>query len=206
MIRTSESIATLAPALLKAQVQCSAPLKDSKNPHFGSSYANLESVRGASFDAFANNGLALIQCPAFANGLAVVVNRLVHESGEWLEWEAACPVAKNDPQSWRGAVTYIRRTCQEGIGNLAAEDDDGNTASQAPKPKAPKGSPAKLLTEAQKDWFYKKAGGDADLVHGIVANVTGKPCARTGWPPMTVEQHGKISEQIDAALDDRRAA
>lgn len=132
-VRTSESVAKLAPALLAAQRACAAPLKDSENPHFRSKYADLQAVRDAMFSAFAENGLCVIQMPGFADGAATLTNRILHTSGEWIEWDAGSPLTKADPQGWRGAVTYLRRTCLEGIANLAAEDDDGNTASQTPK-------------------------------------------------------------------------
>lgn len=132
-VRTSDSLAKLAPALHAAQHACFAPVKGSENPHFRSKYADLEAVRNAMFGAFAENGLCVIQMPGFADGAATLATRLLHTSGEWLEWDAGSPLTKADPQGWRAAVTYLRRTCLEGIANLAAEDDDGNTASQSPK-------------------------------------------------------------------------
>ena len=139
-VTTSETVAKLAAALIKAQQQCDTPSKDARNPHFGSTYADLPSVRAAMVPAFLANDLAVVQMPGFEGGVATLTNRILHGSGEWIEWTAAAPVGKADAQGWRGAVTYLRRTCLEGIANLAAEDDDGNTAAQ--RPKAPPPAPA----------------------------------------------------------------
>lgn len=59
----------------------------------------------------------------------------MHESGEWLETEPLVmrPV-KNDPQGMGSCITYARRYSYSALLSISTdEDDDGHSASQAPK-------------------------------------------------------------------------
>lgn len=56
----------LAAAMAKAQSEIKTALKDSKNPHFKSSYADLTSVWDACRAALTKNGISVIQIPNFA--------------------------------------------------------------------------------------------------------------------------------------------
>ena len=58
-----------------------------------------------------------------------LTTRLIHESGEWIEDTASCPLAKQDPQGLGSALTYLRRYSLSAICGLYADDDDGNSAS-----------------------------------------------------------------------------
>lgn len=131
----SESLDKLAPALVKAQAQVKNAKKDSDNPFFKSKYADLASVTEACKDAFADNGLAVVQMPGFADGKPTMRAVIVHESGQWLECgEAAAPFAgKSDAQAVGSIYTYLRRYQLSALAWVATEDDDGNAASAPTK-------------------------------------------------------------------------
>ena len=134
----SESIKELATALSKVQGQLTFAKKDSANPFFKSTYADLESVWDSCREALAKNGLAVIQMPGnFFEGRMWLITRLVHSSGEWIEQEMSFPVGKPDSQgvvktdahSCMAAITYMRRGALAAFVGVVQSDDDGNTAS-----------------------------------------------------------------------------
>ena len=126
----SESIKELAGALSKAQAQMSGAAKDSKNPFFKSSYADLSSVVSAIKDAFSANGLSYSQFPIMEDGKVGVETILMHESGEWISNSLLLPMVKQDPQAAGSAITYARRYALQAIAGIPSEDDDGNATVQ----------------------------------------------------------------------------
>lgn len=136
-MKSSESIAKLAAALVAAQAEIKAVAKDSTNPHFGSKFASLDTIIGATRPTLTKHGLAIVQGATTPHTdetgrvtAFTVETRLVHSSGEWLENQAVMPVGKADPQGAGGALTYGRRYGLSALLSLATdEDDDGNAAT-----------------------------------------------------------------------------
>ena len=141
-MKTSAEISKLAPALLKAQMAITFASKDAKNPHFKSTYADLESVIDAIKPALNQNGIMFIQSfSPSETGKLNLTTRLIHESGEWIEDELTMPLQKNDAQGYGSAATYSRRYALAAITGLYQADDDG---TEAVKPQ-----PAAKLTESK---------------------------------------------------------
>ena len=134
-MKTSDSITKIAPALVASQEEIRFAIKDSTNPHFKSRYADLGSVIDAVKKALNDNGIAFIQTPTESqSGTLALTTRLIHNSGEWIEDTAICPLQKNDPQGYGSALTYLRRYSLASITGLYQDDDDGNAASMPLKP------------------------------------------------------------------------
>lgn len=130
-MNTSDSITKIAPALLTAQKAITFAVKDSTNPHFKSKYADLSSVIDAVKPALNEAGIAFLQMPAPSDRDSLALTtRLIHESGEWIESTATCPLQKSDPQGYGSAVTYLKRYSLASAVGLYQEDDDGNAASK----------------------------------------------------------------------------
>src|SRR5574338_1238251 len=127
----SESIASLAKSLAEVQASLAPAKKDSTNPFFNSTYADLSSVWESCRELLAKHGLSVIQGNSLgANNTVIVETILAHESGEWIQSELCMPLAKNDPQGVGSAITYGRRYGLAAIvGIVADDDDDGNAAS-----------------------------------------------------------------------------
>lgn len=131
-MNTSESIGKIAAALVKAQREMTFAIKDSRNPAFKSTYADLSSVIEACKPALNAAGIAFIQMPAPSDpGTIALTTRLLHESGEWIESTATCPLQKTDPQGYGSANTYLRRYSLAAAVGLYQDDDDGNAAAKA---------------------------------------------------------------------------
>lgn len=144
-MKTSPEIKQLAAALAKAQANIEGATKDSINPHFGKSYADLASVWDAIRQPLAENGLSVVQTcenPTWMEKestvlvqdprAVTVVTRLMHSSGEWIEGAMVLLPVKIDPQGIGSAITYARRYALAAMVGVYQVDDDANGASQPP--------------------------------------------------------------------------
>ncbi len=137
---TSNTIGAIAEALAKAQGEMSNAAKDTKNPFFSSTYADLASVWTACRKPLADNSLAVTQLPEYDGVKVSVETILMHSSGEWISSTVSLTpgytakdgtfVKRTDPQSIGSALTYARRYALSAIVGIAPEDDDGNAASR----------------------------------------------------------------------------
>jgi hypothetical protein len=135
-MKTSESITSIAPALLKAQKAIKFAVKDANNPHFKSKYADLSSVIEAIKQPLNDAGILFIQTPSPSEtGTLSLTTRLIHESGEWIEDTATMPLPRHDPQGFGSAMTYCRRYALAAAVGVYQDDDDGNTGSGVDKSK-----------------------------------------------------------------------
>ena len=130
-MKTSDTIGKLAAALSKAQAAMTGAKKDSANPFFKSSYADLSAVMAAISNPFADNGLSFAQSPGFEEGRIIVTTRIMHESGEWIEGVTILPPTKNDAQGYGSAITYAKRYGLQAMAGVPSVDDDGNAAVKA---------------------------------------------------------------------------
>jgi hypothetical protein len=136
VMKTSESISKISPALLAAQRAITFASKDATNPAFKSRYADLPSVIDAVKPALNAAGIVFLQTLSPSeHGSLALTTRLLHESGEWIEDTATMPMLKVDPQGYGSAATYCKRYSLASITGLYQDDDDGNAAMQpAAKP------------------------------------------------------------------------
>ncbi|HFR3342899.1 TPA: ERF family protein [Streptococcus suis] len=147
MMRKSETIIELSKAFAKMQMELEQPLKNANNPFFKSKYVPLENVVDSITRAANKHGLSFTQFPSSdENGNVTVGTMVMHESGEWIEYDPICmkPV-KNDPQAVGSAITYAKRYALSAIFGITSDnDDDGNEATQ-PGKATPKAVPKKQV-------------------------------------------------------------
>lgn len=136
MMKKSETITELSKAFAKMQMELEQPLKNANNPFFKSKYVPLENVVDSITRASSKHGLSFTQFPSSdENGNVTVGTMVMHESGEWIEYDPIClkPV-KNDPQAVGSAITYAKRYALSAIFGITSDnDDDGNEATQLGK-------------------------------------------------------------------------
>jgi len=137
-------------ALLKAKTQMGKLLKDSKNPHFKSSYASLTAVIEVITAPLLEAGIVLVESPVpdAPDGTVGIDVTLFHPaSGESITYRsAAMPIVQRTPQGIGSAITYARRYHLMTVFGLAPEDDDGNDASNS-KPTQARQSPPQRTPE-----------------------------------------------------------
>lgn len=131
-MNTSETISALATALAAAQAEMSNAAYNKTNPGFKSRYADLASIREATLPSLNKNGLAIWQgTNVDERDRMVLVTRLFHKSGEWIESTYPIPLS-DKPQVMGSALTYARRYAwSAACGITADDDDDAETASKA---------------------------------------------------------------------------
>ena len=138
-MRKSESIVELSKALAKFQEEVKQPLKDKNNPFFKSKYVPLENVVEAITDVAPKNGLSFVQWALNdENGRVGVATMLMHESGEWIEFDAVHMKADKETAQGAGAlISYLKRYSLSAVfGITSDQDDDGNGASGNKAPKS----------------------------------------------------------------------
>jgi hypothetical protein len=159
-MRTSETIDALSAAMASAQGEMKPAIKDATNPHFKSKYADLSSVFEAIRAPFAKHGLSVWQELGNAEGGVTVTTRVVHKSGQWVEFgPLVVPAGKQDAQGLGSAATYARRYgLAAALGVVADLDDDGNAAANG----ASNGKlPAQPKPTNGADWTIKAASPEA---------------------------------------------
>ena len=133
-MKQSENIEKIALALVKAQSEMGTAIKDSNNPFFKSKYADLNSIREACMPSLSKNGIVILQPTVSIDGRNYVETILLHESGQWISGLTEILFSKpKDAQAQGSGITYARRYGMQSLVNVGADDDDGNSASVAPK-------------------------------------------------------------------------
>ncbi len=145
-MKTSDSLVSIAPDLVKAQAGINGVAKDGNNPIFRSKYITLDSILLAVRPVLSQHNLFLTQgIVNVAKDDAGVVNsvevesKLIHSSGEWIASSVVVPVTNNvdrngkamavDAHRVGGSLTYGRRYSLSALLSIGEDDDDGNTAS-----------------------------------------------------------------------------
>jgi len=128
-IQFEGDVAALFKALNQAQGGIEGARKGSKNPFFGSVYADLASVLAAVMPALSENGISLMQFPGFDHdsNMVTLTTVLAHNSGGRLISVAACPVGSvKGPHDFGKIITYMKRYCAQAVLACPSIDDDGN--------------------------------------------------------------------------------
>jgi hypothetical protein len=125
-------------ALAAAQGEMSGATKDSKNPHFKSSYASLASVVDAIRAPLAKHEIGWTQQVSSEGTTVSVVTILLHaglESGEYRSGTMRATAKDASPQAIGSTVTYLRRYSLMATLGIPAEDDDGEQAQPRGEPR-----------------------------------------------------------------------
>lgn len=123
-------------AFLRAQRKMSAAVKDSKNPHFKNTYADLSSVIDAVKGPLNDEDISFSQSPAFdiethgSMTFVVTITRFTHKDGHTEAVVTKMPLkAGGNAQDAMSSCTYAKRYALQSYCGLPTEDDDGNVAS-----------------------------------------------------------------------------
>lgn len=144
--------------LLDAKKSIGKVHKNSKNPHFKNTYADLNALIETVEPILLDNGLLLLQ--PIING-KVVTQIIDVETSEKLE-----SIIELDPklnaQQQGSQITYYRRYTLQSILSLQTTDDDGNLASTPKQPYKP------VINEAQFEKAIERIlAGEFDLIAKI---------------------------------------
>lgn len=100
--------------------------KNSKNPHFKNTYADLNALIDAVEPILLEKGLLMLQ-PIAEGKVCTVIFDVETE----LSIESSIKLPElSDPQKLGSAITYFRRYTLQSLLSLQAEDDDANKATR----------------------------------------------------------------------------
>ncbi len=113
--------------------------KDSTNPHYESSYFDINAIINKLNPILKSQGLVLTQPIIDSNVYSIITDLSTKEN---IESNLPLPELDN-PQKLGSCITYFRRYTLQSLLALEAEDDDGNVASQS----------SKKANESEKPWL-----------------------------------------------------
>ena len=200
-MKKSDTIGKIAVALCLAQKEIKGAIKDSSNPFFKSTYADLASVWEAIRKPLTDHGLSIAQLTDEHPEGVVIETILMHESGEWISGRLYMKPIKNDPQGIGSAITYGRRYGLQAITGVCPEDDDGNKASGRD------GVEVKSITEAQAESLRKLiTESSADLTRFLaafgIATIGDLPISRFEEAKKRLEEKKKV--KVKSAFEEAR--
>jgi hypothetical protein len=159
-MRTSTEAAAVSDALVKASLLLTNPAKTQSaeipgkdgRRGFSYTYAGLAAILDEVRPVLQAHGLALVQEAAEANVGVGITTRLVHSSGEWIEYGPLVIPCAADARAIGSATTYGRRYQLCAALGIAADDDDddGRIASPAPRASVAADSSPTAGNEAQR--------------------------------------------------------
>jgi hypothetical protein len=159
-MKTSNEINELAAAMAIAQGQMGAAYKNSSNPHFKSSFADLASISDVIKKPLSDNGLSVVQFPINNEQGVAITTRVMHKSGQWIEESFGIKPVKAGPQEYGSLISYFRRYALAAIFAIPQTDDDANSiqlAAEAPQ------KPVDAITGDQVKALVNLLDGDEKL-------------------------------------------
>jgi ERF superfamily len=116
----------------EAQALFKRAVKDKVNSHFGNSYSDLAGVMDSCIPDLLGRGFIINQTVAYHPGhrQSFLTTKIENVNG----WRQSCvPLAAlaKGPQAFGSELTYMRRYCLGALMGVAADDDDGNAATDA---------------------------------------------------------------------------
>ncbi len=130
-MKTSQELKNIYSAIIKARPEI-APIARTKSAR-NYKYATLDSVIELLSLVLPKHGLGWIQTLSTEDGQPILVTRMIHESGEWIEDAMVLPQTKlnggaNESQELGASITYFKRYALSAIFGIATDDDTDGVA------------------------------------------------------------------------------
>ncbi len=189
-MHTSEKTDLISAAFVDAHALFPVIAKDKFNPHFGSKFADLASVRQAIRPILDAHELAILQ-PWTAQGAVVHVQTwLLHKSGQYFQDISSAEAKNASAQAVAAAVTFICRYALVEMLDLSVsgDDDDGNSTK--------KDDGAQSHSEPTPDDIYDPK---ADL-EDLRGELKHRNVPEAKWPAIEKWMIGKQRNQISRAI------
>jgi hypothetical protein len=218
MQRTSDSIASLAAALAKAQIELANPEKSlvgAIEPPAGEGsarlfrYASLSSGLEIVRKTLGQHEIATVQTTAIDKtaGIVNLTTVLAHASGEWIasDWPICAIADTATPRRMGAALTYARRYALFTLVGIAGEDD--LDAPDLVTPTAPSSGlgPPNGSTGARFNGGAKPHSGPRPPVRRRGGEVSNLPTPGLS-PEASAQLRDQLVSQLDAVADGDKAA
>jgi len=194
---------SFAAAIAAAQANMSNAIKNAKNPHFKSNYADLAAVRDVALPAFNAEGVAVLQSVDGGDGWITVSTSLLW-GAERIE-VGRCSLPLGEPRNLKheaGSIsTYLRRYQLASCAQISQVDEDGNGQGYVSPPKARK-QPTKAERDAEKDRakvkqiLHSEVGCDSkESADAVIRWVTGGCWSLGTWEQDPRDVLGALQER-----------
>jgi hypothetical protein len=175
-MNTSLATGNIATALIEAQAEIANPTKNKtariptkSGGSYTYTYADLGDVLDAVKPVLNRHGLCVVQEAATdIPGMVGVTTRILHTSGEWIEYAALEMPSGSDAQSVGSAVTYARRYSLTAALGISADEDDDGASTKAPAAKRASSGNGEAATSPAPDASSAGLGEPADRGSGDV--------------------------------------
>jgi len=139
-------------------MEIGAAKKESENPFYHSSYADLGEVMRVCKKPCNDNGITILQPVDSDENGNYVETILLHGSGEFISSRMRLAVkSENDPQALGSSVSYAKRYSLQAMLLIPSEDDDGERATNHVMPTVVRKEPQELsgpISEPQKKAIF----------------------------------------------------
>jgi hypothetical protein len=204
MQRSSPSIAALASALAKAQIELANPEKSligtiepqgwqggARQFRYAPLSSGLEIVR----KTLGQHEIATVQATAIdqAAGVVNLTTVLAHSSGEWIasDWPV-CPIAETErPHRMGAALTYARRYALFSLVGIAGEDDLDAPDLAAPLPANSPPQPTKTSGKSRGN-----SGRHRTPAHAVGSDIPGRIASPTRQVELSAALSASLTEEL----------
>jgi len=193
----SESIVEISKALAKFQGEVKQPLKDADNPYFKSKYVPLENVVESISSIAPNHGLSFVQWALNdENGRVGVATMLMHESGEFIEFDPVFINAeKQTPQGAGSLITYLKRYSLSAVFGITSDQDDDANESSGNNKNTQKNN--KNLSEAQVKRLYA-IGKSVQVNAADIKKVIMNDYNKTDVALLTKKEYDEVCSRLES--------
>jgi len=193
----SESIVEISKALAKFQGEVKQPLKDADNPFFKSKYVPLENVVEAISSIAPNHGLSFVQWALNdENGRVGVATMLMHDSGEFIEFDPVFINAeKQTPQGAGSLITYLKRYSLSAVFGITSDQDDDANESSGNNQNNQKNN--KNLSEAQVKRLYA-IGKSVQVNAADIKKVIMNDYNKTDVALLTKKEYDEVCSRLES--------
>lgn len=165
MVSATNGVSELAKALAKAQGSFpsipknkTTTVKTKTGASYSYNYADLPSILDLTRKPLSENGLSVSQMTVVQEGAMMLLTRLMHASGEFIEASYPLPINAT-AQDMGSAITYARRYSLSPLIGIAPDDDDDGKAAQENDVKP--STPTRFTTDPRQAAKDKKKAEEA---------------------------------------------
>lgn len=185
----------ISTALIKFQSKLKPIGKDSENPFFKSNYLSLSGILENVIPLLASCDLAVIQPMKITDNGTVLITKIIHSSGEFINSEMPLPMLQ-DPQKQGSLITYYKRYQLQAMLGIASQDDDDDGNSVSASYKTQEQRPAQRKPDSTFQNIHNLA---SDAQKGLIKRLMGDKA-----PPvdaLTKQQASDLIAEINKGLN-----
>ena len=205
-MNTSPELKNIYTAIIKARPEI-APIARTKSTR-NYRYATLDTIIELLSLVLPKHGLGWVQTLSSENEKPVLVTRIIHESGEWIEDALALPQTKlnggaNESQELGASITYFKRYALSAMFGIATDDDTDGVADvrdrkQQVKANARAAGQPQPQASGESDEYEKAANAAGYQIHNPTPE---KPVEAVGQNGNICNFNAVIKTTGDEAID-----